>query len=133
MYFIPELSLEVEKGLNYLFLILLLASIQALINGTCEEIYWRGLFFKKFPQNKLWGFLYPAIGFALWHFSPQLVYPAEMGEVAFVISTLFLGLSFNWIAYKTKSIRWSVVIHVLISFFALGKPHVTIVYDLFFA
>ncbi|MHA1978231.1 MAG: CPBP family glutamic-type intramembrane protease [Candidatus Hodarchaeales archaeon] len=49
-----------------------------------------------------------------------------------MISTFFLGLSFNWIAYKTKSIRWSVVIHGIISFFALGKPHITIIYDLFF-
>jgi membrane protease YdiL (CAAX protease family) len=92
------------------------------INGTCEEILWRGLYVRAFPSKVVLGLICPAIGFAVWHISPQLVFPEEGNILVFVIFTLILGLSYGWTAYKSGSIRWTAVSHSLIGFLAFGMP-----------
>jgi membrane protease YdiL (CAAX protease family) len=66
------------------------------------------------------GVIYPSIGFALWHISPQLVVPAETGEWAFVASTFFLGISYGWISYRTGSIKWNAISHSIGGILDLG-------------
>ena len=104
-------------------LIIILGSLAiAVINATGEEILWRGVYIEEFPNNIFWGYLYPSIGFALWHISPQIVVESKMpgGVYAFVLGALFLGLCWGWVAYKTKSIRWSVYSHIITDFLGLG-------------
>jgi membrane protease YdiL (CAAX protease family) len=103
-------------------LVIMIGIPAAMINGTCEEILWRGLYVKAFPNKVMLGLIYPAIGFALWHFSPQLLFPAEGNIFVFVIFTLILGLSYGWTAYKTGSIRWTALSHSLIGILAFGVP-----------
>jgi membrane protease YdiL (CAAX protease family) len=103
-------------------LVIMIGIPAATINGTCEEILWRGLYVKAFPNKVMLGLIYPAIGFALWHFSPQLLLPAEGNILVFVIFTLILGLSYGWTAYKTGSIRWTALSHSLIGILAVGMP-----------
>lgn len=91
--------------------LIIIAIPVAILNGVCEELLWRGLYVKAFPGNRILGFVYPSIGFALWHVSPQLVIPAESGIWPFVVSTLFLGISYGWISYRTGSIKWNVISH----------------------
>jgi hypothetical protein len=101
--------------------VLIMISIPvAVVNGTCEEILWRGLYVKTFPNKLLFGFIYPAAGFALWHISPQLIFPSEGGILAFAGLTFFLGLGYGFIAYKTSSIKWTAFSHSLNGIFALG-------------
>ena len=104
----------------------------AIINGVCEELLWRGLYIKVFPNNALLGVIFPAIGFAFWHISPQLIFPAEQGVWPFVTSTLFLGLSYGWIAYKTKSIKWNAISHSLGGILDLGGAIAPSIFVLFF-
>ncbi|NOH04832.1 MAG: CPBP family intramembrane metalloprotease [Chloroflexi bacterium] len=87
----------------------------AIITGTCEEILWRGLYTKVFPKQVVSGLIYPTIGFAVWHLSPQLIYPATMpgGMFAFAGLTFFLGLCYGLVAYKTGSCRWTAISHSL--------------------
>lgn len=92
----------------------------AIVNGVCEELLWRGLYVRAFPNNPVLGFVYPSVGFALWHISPQLVLPAGNGIWVFVLSTFFLGISYGWIAYRTKSIKWVAVSHSLGGILDLG-------------
>ncbi|HDS59931.1 MAG TPA: hypothetical protein ENN54_06565, partial [Thermoplasmatales archaeon] len=47
----------------------------AAVNGTAEEVLWRGVYIREFPGDMLRGFLYPTLGFALWHLAPQAVHP----------------------------------------------------------
>ena len=97
----------------------------AIINGTCEEILWRGLYIKNFPNKVMLGLIYPSIGFAIWHLSPQLVFPSEggiIGVLIFIISTFFLGFCYGWVSYKTKSIKWNALSHSLNSILAFGIP-----------
>lgn len=101
-------------------LVLIAAAIPlATINGVCEEVLWRGLFVRLFPGDARMSIVYPAIGFALWHFAPQIIYPAE-NAVGFVVSTLFLGLAYGFVAYRTGSARWTVLAHSLSGILALS-------------
>ncbi|MFZ6026817.1 MAG: CPBP family intramembrane glutamic endopeptidase [Chloroflexota bacterium] len=101
-------------------LVLIAAAIPlATVNGVCEEVLWRGLFVRLFPGDTRMSILYPAIGFALWHFAPQIVYPAE-NAVGFVVSTFFLGLAYGFIAYRTGSAKWTTIAHSLGGVLALS-------------
>ncbi len=94
----------------------------ALVNGILEELLWRGLYVWGFPELLGSGYLYPAIGFALWHLAPQAVHPTAMpgGVPAFLAGALFFGLCWGWVARRSRSIRWVVISHVLTDFLGLG-------------
>jgi deazaflavin-dependent oxidoreductase (nitroreductase family) len=99
---------------------LILAAIPlATANGFCEEILWRGLYARLFPNNPWLGIVYPSVGFALWHFAPQMALPDE-NTVGFVVSTLFLGLAYGFIAYRTGSAKWTAISHSLSGILALS-------------
>jgi membrane protease YdiL (CAAX protease family) len=106
--------------------LILIAIPMAAINGICEEILWRGLYVKEFPNDPWLGVVFPALGFALWHFSPQTVIPAE-NQFGFVLSTLFLGLAYGFIAYRTGSAKWSALSHSLNGMLALASPMANII------
>lgn len=100
-------------------LLILLAVPLATANGFCEEILWRGLYVRLFPRNVWLAILYPSVGFALWHLAPQVVFPAE-NVPTFVVSTLFLGLAYGFIAYRTGSARWTAISHSISGILALS-------------
>jgi uncharacterized protein len=104
------------------FLIVVSSALIALINATCEEILWRGVYYKIFPGSAWWGYLYPAIWFGLWHYAPQSVlsssYPG--GAHSLVLFAVILGLMWGWVAWKTKSIRWVNIAHIILDFSGLG-------------
>ncbi len=113
-YFIPNLT--------RVSLWVVLFSPITIVNGTCEEVLWRGTYVKAFRQDVLLACFYPAFGFAVSHVSPELVFPAEGGVLPFVISTLFLGLAYGWVAYRTGSAKWTAITHSLIGLLAFGEP-----------
>ena len=93
-----------------------------IVNSTCEEMLWRGVYARAFPNRLFLGFIYPAIGFAVWHISPQLVMPSEGGMLPFVVSAFFLGLVYGLAAYRTGSVRWTALSHSLNGILTLGVP-----------
>lgn len=99
--------------------LILLAVPLAILNGFCEEILWRGLYVRLFPRNPWMAILYPSLGFALWHFAPQTVFPAE-NMIGFVVSTFFLALPYGYIAYRTGSAKWTALSHSLSGILALS-------------
>lgn len=100
-------------------LMIALAIPLATFNGVCEELFWRGLYVHAFPGNPWLGVIVPATGFAFWHFVPQTIYPAE-NQFGFVLSTLFLGLAYGFIAYRTGSAKWTAFSHSLSGILALS-------------
>ena len=114
MYFLP--------GLGHVSLGVVLFSPVAIVTGTLEEVLWRGTYVRAFPGNPWLACVYPALGFAVSHLSPELVFPAQGGMLPFVASTFFLGLAFGWVAYKTGSARWTAITHSLIGLLAFGVP-----------
>lgn len=103
-------------------IIVALSLLIAFINATCEEILWRGVYFKAFPGSTWWGYIYPAIWFGLWHYAPQSVltssYPG--GAHSLVLFAVILGLMWGWVAWKTGSIRWVTMAHIILDFSGLG-------------
>ena len=94
----------------------------ALVNATLEEILWRGAYAAVFPDQVMWGYLYPVAGFAVWHVAPQTIFPSPYpgGTPSFVGAAAMSGLQWGWVAWRTGSIRWTTVSHVLFDFSALG-------------
>jgi membrane protease YdiL (CAAX protease family) len=99
--------------------LILIAIPIATINGICEEILWRGLYVKIFPDNIWLAIIFPAIGFALWHLVPLQVF-SDGNEFDFILSTFFLGLAYGFIAYKTGSAKWTAISHSLNGILALS-------------
>jgi membrane protease YdiL (CAAX protease family) len=115
--------------------LVLIAIPAAIVTGTCEEILWRGLYVKMFPNNYFWGLIFPSIGFAVWHLSPQLVYPATMpgGRFAFAGLTFFLGICYGLVAYKTGSCKWTAISHSLNGILDIGGALAPAIYMLLFS
>ncbi len=103
-------------------LIIVVSFVLAVVNGTLEEVLWRGTYFTVFPKSILWGYFYPAIWFGLWHYAPQAVstssYPG--GAHSLVLFAIVLGLTWGWVAWKTKSIMWTTIAHIILDFAGLG-------------
>ena len=102
--------------------LLVVAAAIAIVNGTCEEVLWRGAYLRIFG-NRLWaGLLYPAIGFGIWHVAPLAAHwswsPAR--AVWLAVSATLVGLAYGFVARHTGSIRWTIFSHVLMNFAGLG-------------
>jgi len=102
--------------------IVLASAALALVNGTLEEVLWRGAYVRLFPGRLFLGYIYPTLGFAIWHLAPQSVHPITMpgGVAAFIAGAIIMGACWGWAAWRTGSIRWSVVSHVMTDFLGLG-------------
>ena len=107
-----------EASLSIIFV----SALFAIVNGTMEELLWRGTFVTAFPKSWLWSYLYPSIWFGYWHLSPQVIFPSQMpgGAIGFATMSIFMGLTFGWVAKKTNSIRWTVFAHILTDFMGLA-------------
>lgn len=104
------------KGTSTIFV--LLSLFYAIFNGTFEEILWRGTFVVAFKGHLIWGYLYPAIWFGLWHIAPQIV-DSEIitgDNIKFALISIVLGLVWGWVARTSGSIRWTVFAHILLNF-----------------
>ncbi|MCX7711394.1 MAG: CPBP family intramembrane metalloprotease [Clostridia bacterium] len=99
--------------------VLAIAFSFALINGTIEELYWRGTFNKVFEKNIGFAYFYPSVFFGIWHialfFAKGVVY--QGGFASLVGGAFFLGVLWGWVAFKTKSIRIVTAAHILTNFF----------------
>jgi membrane protease YdiL (CAAX protease family) len=94
----------------------------AVVNGTLEEIFWRGTFARRFPSNPWLGVIYPAVIFSLWQLVPWAVFPSLLHVPAFIVLGVALpvGLLYNWVAWRTGSIHWTVLSHVLTNLSGVG-------------
>jgi membrane protease YdiL (CAAX protease family) len=102
--------------------IVLLSALLAIINGTLEELLWRGAYLTAFQGNWFLGYIYPAFGFAIWHLAPQSIFrnPAPGGSIALVVVAGVVGLMWGWVSRQTGSILWGTVSHILFDFSGLG-------------
>jgi len=100
--------------------VLILALVFGMINGTLEEMFWRGNFNKIFNDHLIWAYLYPSLFFGIWHialFSAKgIVYQGGAGSL--VGGSLFMGLLWGLAAYKTKSVKIVTAAHIITNFFA---------------
>ena len=95
------------------------AGAVAAVNATGEELLWRGLFVATFPDDPVHGWLWPAIGFTVWHLAPLSVRPARQGRL-FLAGSALIGAGFGWVAWRTRSLRLTLPAHVVTD--ASGLP-----------
>lgn len=107
--FIPG-SLKYDKPDALIYLLLLFSAFG---NGFFEEIYWRGVYMELFPKNLLFRMIWPSIWFGVWHYIPGSMNPDSSHVVGLIIGALFLGFYSSFLAWKTNTLWWSVVVHVL--------------------
>ncbi len=100
--------------------VLNLALVFGMINGTLEEMFWRGIFNKIFNDHLIWAYLYPSLFFGIWHIALFLangiVY--QGGGSTLVGGSLFMGCLWGLVAYKTKSVKLVTAAHIITNFFA---------------
>jgi len=82
------------------------------INGTLEEVLWRGVYVELFPGKPLWGVVWPTLWFALWHYAPGSVSPLTDVWTLMAGAGVF-GACLSWLAMRTRSIRWAAASHTL--------------------
>ena len=102
--------------------ILLVSILLGLIIGATEEILWRGVYVRLFPDSIMLNTVYPAIMFGLWHLAPQSVRTNALtgGAASFVLYAVLLGLAYAYYARRAGSIRWCTVAHCIHDILGLG-------------
>lgn len=80
--------------------------------GTLEEVLWRGVYITLFPGERLWGFVWPTLWFALWHLAPGSV-STVFNPWVLIAGAAVYGACWGWLAMKMGTIRWSVASHIL--------------------
>jgi uncharacterized protein len=127
---IPIFMYNTIENLTIKPIIIIVSAIPfSIINGYCEEAFWRGFYIKEFPNSITWGIIIPSIFFSLWHFAPQLASP-HTNPLAFVASTIPLGLTYALVAYRTKSAKWSAIGHTISAIFAFAGPDAASLYNI---
>lgn len=93
----------------------MLAAAIALVNAPLEEVAWRGGFITRFADRPRLGFWLGWLLFSAWPLSLTLNHGIahDGGTMALVAVAGVLGLLWSWIAWRTGSIFWVSIAHVL--------------------
>jgi len=105
--FIP--GMEYEKTSVWIFLLLLTTAFG---NGFFEEVLWRGVYMKLFPDNTLLRIIWPSIWFALWHYAPGSVSPSK-NVIGIIVGSGIFGFYLSYLAKKTNTVWWCIVTHTI--------------------
>jgi len=94
--------------------------VVVLLNGSIEELYWRGLYLLEYPDNTRIGFLFSWLLFGAWHislwFAKGVVY--KDGFLALVGGAYGLGLLWTWVARSNGNLKAVTLSHILVNLFA---------------
>lgn len=96
--------------------------VLGMVIGVTEEVLWRGVYVTLFAENIWLNTIYPSLAFGLWHLCPSSVAPSRHpgGGLAFVGYAFVLGLSYAYVARRTRSITWNTVSHCAHDALGLG-------------
>jgi len=92
----------------------------ALLNGTIEEVYWRGLYLLEYPQDRRIGVWASTVLFGAWHislwFARGVAY--QGGFMALVGGAFVMGLLWTGVTRSVGNVRACILAHVLVNLFA---------------
>ena len=102
--------------------ILIASIVLGIVIGITEEILWRGLYARLFPDNLWLSMIYPSILFGLWHLAPQSILANRNsgGAASFAIYAIILGITYSISVQLTQSIAWATVSHIIHDTLGLG-------------
>jgi len=101
--------MDYEKPDVWVFLMLLSTNFG---NGFFEELLWRGVYMSVFPNSIIFRIVWPSVWFALWHYAPGSVH-SDGNVIGLIIGSGLMGFYLSWLARKTDSIWWTIVMHTL--------------------
>ncbi len=98
----------------------LIIVVISIINGTLEEIYWRGLYLREHKGNRYLILIVSPLLFSLIHISFLTIkgMTYQGGVFALVGGALLMGLLWSYVSFKLNDIRYCIVGHVLVNIFA---------------
>ena len=107
--FIPGMEYEKES----VWILFLLIST-TLGNGFFEEVLWRGVYVKLFPNNIFYRMIWPSFWFAIWHYVPgSVLHENVIGLIGLMVGSGMMGLYLSYLTKKTNTLWWSIVTHFL--------------------
>jgi membrane protease YdiL (CAAX protease family) len=101
--------MQYEKPQAWMLAIFLMSAVG---NGFFEELLWRGVYLELFPGNLLLGAIWPSVWFALWHYAPVSI-TADGNVLGMIIGSGIMGLYLSFLARRTGSIWWTILMHVI--------------------
>jgi membrane protease YdiL (CAAX protease family) len=107
--FVP--GMEYEKQ-STLILILLLST--CLGNGFFEELLWRGVYYRLFPDNIFCRMIWPSVWFGIWHYVPVSINNSELtGLIGMIVGPIMMGLVLSYMTKKTNTLWWAIIAHTV--------------------
>ena len=104
-------GIEYEKQNVWIFILLLSTCFG---NGFFEELLWRGVYYKLFPNNILFRMIWPSIWFGIWHYVPVSINSNELtGLIGMMIGPFLMGLVLSYMTKKTNTLWWSILAHTV--------------------
>jgi len=102
--------------------LMILTISTGIINGTCEELFWRGLTLKTEYRNKYVVIIASCFGFGLWHLTLATINGLKFqgGIGALVGGAFFMGILWQFVATKTNNIFLITLAHILVNIFAFS-------------
>ncbi len=101
-------GMEYDKESVWILLLLLSTTFG---NGFFEEVLWRGVYVKLFPNNIIFRMIWPSIWFAIWHYVPGSILHGNV--LGLIIGSGMMGLYLSYLTKKTNTLWWPIVVHVL--------------------
>jgi membrane protease YdiL (CAAX protease family) len=80
-------------------------------NGFFEEVLWRGVYVKLFPNNIFFWMIWPSVWFALWHYVPGSV--SGGNPAGLMIGSGMMGFYLSFLTKKTGTLWWAIVFHIV--------------------
>ena len=80
-------------------------------NGFFEEVLWRGVYVKLFPNHIFLWMIWPSVWFALWHYVPGSV--SSGNPAGLMIGAGVMGLYLSYLAKKRNTVWWGIVVHIV--------------------
>ena len=107
--FMPGMGYEKESA--WMFLLLLSTAFG---NGFFEEVLWRGVYLKLFPDSIFYRMIWPGIWFGIWHYAPGSVSHGNViGLIGLMVGSGAMGLYLSYLTKRTNTLWWSIVAHVI--------------------
>jgi len=107
--FVP--GMEYEKQSGWILILLLSTSFG---NGFFEEVLWRGVYFKLFPNKIFYRMVWPTIWFAIWHYIPgSVLHENVTGLIGLMAGSGLMGLVLSYMTKKTNTLWWSILAHTI--------------------
>jgi len=104
-------GMEYEKQSVWILLLLLSTAFG---NGFFEELLWRGVYFKLFPDKIFYRMIWPTIWFAIWHYVPgSVLHENVTGLIGLIAGSGLMGLVLSYMTKKTNTLWWSILAHTI--------------------